>query len=190
MNELNINSIIADETNIITDIIESESDKFKNTSFDKYHTLKEKIEYYKLNLPLNSFKHYLETSNIIVDHTLIEFILEKSPKHIKYLDEYYNHFNLIDINIVKKIYMSNSLNIHEYYNQIDLTDKDQDSINHVNNFIRTNKLTNNIFNLFNNIQNDNSEKHLNQELTYDQLSILKYDNIIIQTIETTPIKYL
>jgi hypothetical protein len=102
-----------------------------------------------LEISIENFKNELirhKVSNI--NCNFIEFVIYKSPKNIKYLDEYYKYFNDIDINIIKNTRNSQDELLVDFYRNINTEQMDINIINHISFFLKTHEITNNILDLF------------------------------------------
>jgi hypothetical protein len=142
-----------------------------------------------LDTPLENFKNELITHKVNeIDCNFIDYIINQSPNNITYLDEYYTHFNKIDINIIKNTKNSQDELLIDYYCNIDTQNMEQNTIRHISNFIKTNQITNSILNLFTNhlktnateqkVQDKNDILSLRCEIDKMRQDILKMDEDI------------
>ncbi len=143
------------------------------------------IDYkYLINLLDTSLENF---NNELIRHKVneincnfIDYIINKSPNKIIYLDEYYKHFNKIDINIIKKTKKSHDELLIDYYGNIDTQNMEQNTITHISQFIKTNEITNSIMSLFSNNLKMNHKEHINNDKQHNineknDILLLKYE---------------
>lgn len=127
-----------------------------------------------LDLTIEQFYNQLITNKVHeINCNFIDYIIKNSPQHISYLDEYYKYFYSIDINIIKNAKTLQGEELIVYYCNIDTKNMEEKTYLHISNFIKTNKITNNILNLFKidteNINNklEEKEKEMNISIKND-----------------------
>ena len=125
-----------------------------------------------LSTSLQNFRNELITHKVSkINCNFIDFIINKSPTNISYLNEYYKYFNQIDINIIKNTRNAQDELLIDYYRNINTENMDLDTLNHISFFLKTYEITNNIIDLFsdnfilNNHSINQSSDNLND--TYD-----------------------
>lgn len=122
-----------------------------------------------LNLGLEEFKNQIIIDKVSkINCNFVDYIIKNSPKHISYLDEYYRYFNQKNINIIKNTKNNQDQLLYDYYCNINTENLEESVIEHISNFIKSHKLTDNIINLFN-IDIDRPVKKNND------LKSIKYD---------------
>ena len=107
-----------------------------------------------------------------IDCNFIEFIINKSPDQVKYLDIYYNYFNQIDMNIIKNTRNSHNELLINYYRNINIENMTPDTIRHISFFLKTYEITNNIMDLFigndtDNDTNNDTDNHIDNHTDND-----------------------
>ena len=133
-----------------------------------------------------NFNNELKTHKVNeINCNFIDFIINESPNHISYLDDYYNHFNKIDINIIKKTKNSQDELLIDYYRNIDTQNMEQNTIMHISNFIKTNYITNSIMCLFTNNLKMNHAVDINNA---KQLDVDEKNDILSLRCEINKIK--
>lgn len=104
---------------------------------------------YNLDKSLDVFLDNITNNKVEnIDCNFVEFIIEKSPSHIKYLDVYYAYFNKHDINIIKNTTNSHGVKLVDYYRNIYKDILDESIKKHIEVFLQSYEMSNNIMHLF------------------------------------------
>jgi hypothetical protein len=135
-----------------------------------------------LDTPLENFKNELITHKVSeINCNFIEYIICDNPDKIKYLDEYYKHFNQMDINIIKNARNLQGcllVDIYRNFNQ-DLMHKNVNE--HISFFLKAHDITDNIIDLFS-FNFSNNTQNINM-VNEDNLATLhEFDNEYINKI--------
>ena len=137
---------------------------------------------YDLDKPLDIFLDNINNNNLCsIDCDFVEFIIEKTQSHIKYLDAYYTYFNKLDIHIIKNTINNRGVKLIDYYYNINLDILDESVKKHVQTFLQSYEMSNNIMKLFD--INHTEEVNVDNSLE-DEIFKMKQDiNILRKDIE-------
>jgi|688.fasta_scaffold226283_2 hypothetical protein len=131
-----------------------------------------------LENPFENFTNELITHKVSkIDCNFIEFIINKSPEKVKYLDIYYNYFNQIDMNIIKNTRNSQNQLLIEYYRNINIENIKPETAQHISFFVKRYEITNNIMDLF---VDNNTDNEINNNIDNENDVIFSIKNDINQ----------